>query len=292
MTNDPFFVVGTGRSGTTLFRNLLRHHPTIFIPRETHWLPILWAEFGASEVRTASIQATVDRVFMAKGRTPFERIMREDGLDGDEIRSSIRDRLGVTTTVAGFHRGLLELLAEQTRRTQTGDKTPDYGFFMATLLELFPESRFIHLVRDGRDVALSMSKVLSFRILAALELTRWWDVALDSEYRRGLDAADREMPPERFLELWLRRVRGIREEALKIPVDRYLEITYEDLLAAPVDVLRQVNAFLMLQGDESWIHEAAAMVRPGNLDRNRDNPVRTALGCRYPCELKAEGYSP
>lgn len=137
-----------------------------------------------------------------------------------------------------------------------------------------------------------MSKVLSFRILAALELTRWWDVALDGEYRKGLDAAESEIPPERFLELWLRRVRGMREEALKISDERYLEITYEDLLAAPVDVLQQVNAFLAFQGEEAWVQEAASMVRPGNRDRNRDNPVRAALGCRYPRELEAEGYLP
>lgn len=289
---DPFFIVGTGRSGTTMFRNLVRQAPRVCIPRETHWLPILWNEFGSRAVPTSRLQDLVDRVYMAKGRTAFERIALEAKRSTNDLRAAVASRVGARTTVAAYHRGLLAELGAATNADRPGDKTPDYGFAMERILGHFPDARFIHVVRDGRDVALSMSKVLSFRILAGLELTHWWAVALDRGYERGLPAAEAEIPIDRFLELWHRRVMRIRDEASRLPEDRVLEVTYESLLADPSGTLTRVDSFLGWNDAASWVHDAAALVRRDNLDRNRDSPVRRRLGTEHRSLLAEAGFTP
>lgn len=289
--SDPFFVVGTGRSGTTMFRNLLRQAPGVFIPRETHWLPILWNEFGTRSVPTARVQDMVDRVYMAKGRTAFERIALEAKRSTDDLRAAVSSRVGTRTTVAAYHRGLLAEVGAATNADRPGDKTPDYGFAMERILGHFPDARFIHVVRDGRDVALSMSKVLSFRILAGLELTHWWAVALDRGYERGLAAAEAEIPIDRFLELWHRRVMRIRDEASRLPGDRLLEVPYESLLGDPRGTLARVDSFLGWDDAARWVETSAALVRRENLARNLDDPMRSRLGTDHADLLEDAGFT-
>ncbi len=290
-TYDPFFVVGTGRSGTTMFRNLLRQAPGVFIPRETHWLPILWNEFGTRSVSTSDLQAMIDRVYMAKGRTAFERIALEAKRSTDDLRAAVASRIGARTTVTAYHCGLLAELGADANADRPGDKTPDYGFAMGRILGHFPRARFIHVVRDGRDVALSMSKVLSFRILAGLELTYWWAVALDRGYERGLAAAEADIPIDRFLELWHRRVMRIRDEASRLPGDRVLEVTYESILGDPCGTLTRVDSFLGWNDAASWTDAAASLVRRDNLARNHDDPVRCRLGTEHRELLAEAGFT-
>ena len=291
-TRTPFFVVGTGRSGTTMFRNLLRVHPDVFVPRETHWLPILWNEFGATDASTDRMQALVDRVTMAKGRTSFERIMLEQGIEGDELRRELRAALGTTTTIERYHRTFLQTIAQRCGRSTLGDKTPDYGLCMGVLRTIFPGARFVHISRDGRDVALSMSRVLSFRILAALDLTHWWSVAIDHQYERGLAKAAEAISPDVFFELWHRRIRRIRDEASRLATSSFLELRYEDLLADPAARLRDVHSFLGLPGGDAWTRDAASLVRSENRDRNAGSSDRTALGHTHAEALEELGFAP
>lgn len=291
MSASPFFVVGTGRSGTTLFRKLLCFHPEVHIPKETHWLPVLWNEFGDRTIPTSDIQAVVDRVYMAKGRTAFERIARQADLPPDRLHANVATRTGSQTTVADWHAALLGELASVLGAKRSGDKTPDYGFAMDTILRLFPTARFVHVVRDGRDVALSMSKVLSFRILAGLGLTHWWSVALDRGYERGLPAAADEIPIDRFLELWHRRVMRIRDEASRLPTDRFLEVSYESVLTDSRGTLERTREFLELDANEGWLDAARAFVRSDNLGRNDEDPVRRRLGVDHADLLVDAGFA-
>lgn len=276
-----------------MFRNLMRVHPEVFVPRETHWLPVLWNEFGSTAVLVSRLQSMVDRVYMAKGRTPFERIMLEHRLDADAVRTELREVLGSgPVTIAAYQNAFLGALAARHGRSIVADKTPDYGFCMAMLRGLFPGTRFVHIARDGRDVALSMSRVLSFRLLAAMDLTHWWSVALDRQYERGLEAAEGELPMDAFFELWERRLRRIRDEATRIPPASFLEVSYESLLADPAAALTEVHEFLELPGDHQWIAEAAGLVRRENRDRNAGSPERQALGRTHAGTLAELGFVP
>ena len=110
---------------------------------------------------------------------------------------------------------LFEAWSARENKPRWGDKTPQYVRHIPLLAELFPNARFLHIVRDGRDVALSWLR-------ARFGPQNLYTAAL----------------------LWRRWVRQGRAQGAGLPGHRYLEIRYENLLAETEAVLRQVTAFL------------------------------------------------
>ena len=107
--------------------------------------------------------------------------------------------------------------AEREGKTRWGDKTPAYIEHIDRLAEIWPDARFVHLIRDGRDVALSVMKV-PFGPNNAWAAAHSWADAI----RRGHKAAERHP-------------------------GRVLEIRYEDLVSEPAETVAAVCAFLELE---------------------------------------------
>jgi hypothetical protein len=135
-------VVGVGRSGTTLLRLMLDAHPELAIPPETHFVP-----------------AVIER---AKGGAGSEALIAElTGVRGwDELgvdAGQLRERVPAAAhgDAATVLRAFYALAAEARGKTRWGDKTPIYVTRMRAISATLPEARFVHLIRDGRDVALS-----------------------------------------------------------------------------------------------------------------------------------------
>jgi hypothetical protein len=133
------------------------------------------------------------------------------------------------------------------------DKTPGYVLHLDTLDSLFLEARFVHLVRDGRDVALSLR-----------EIDEWGPskVAGAAKY-------------------WVEHVQAGRDRAARLGRERYLEVRYEDLVAEPETTLRSVCAFMDLPFDPcmlSYYERAdevmAAIALPQHHERIRKPPTR------------------
>ncbi len=175
--------------------------------------------------------------------------------------------------------------------TIVGDKTPDYGLCMRLIDAIWPEAKFIHVVRDGRDVALSMSQVLRFRILAASGEYRWWPLGWKRNYERWLDRARADIPLGRFFEVWLRRLTGMRDEAMHLRSSSVLDISYAEILRGAAETLQRAGAFLSLPDDAGWIARASARVLPANLNRNRDRPEYAEMTRRFGDALAAAGFS-
>jgi hypothetical protein len=295
MTNDrpPFFVVGTGRSGTTMLRNLLRLHPRVHLPRETHWIPILFNSFGLRRVPVDELIGLVQQVYMAKGRSALERILAEEKIDDGAFSDRLRATLPADglASIAEFMNGFRRIIGEHRGRDLIGDKTPDYGLCMGTLQAIWPEARFLHIGRDGRDVAMSMSKVLSFRLLAAWGINHWWAIALQRQYEIKLDEADAEIPLERFFELWHSRIMRIRDERNRLRPGTYLEVSYEDLLSRSRETLNRIAEFLEFPEAESWIDASIAQIAGDNLGKNRARPEFRALTERYGEVLAPMGFA-
>jgi hypothetical protein len=212
------FVVGVGRSGTTLLRLMLDAHPELTIPPETHFAPQL-------------IRAAGKRRASAEGLTEIIASQRQWGDFGlDEAR--LRERIAAHDPLdaGGALRAFYGLYAERVGKPRWGDKTPIYVEHMREIASVLPEARFIHLIRDGRDVALS-------RIRRALE----------------------EPPPvDRIAKSWCRRIRDARKQARRLP--HYLELRYEDLVTDTEPTLRRVCEFVELPYDTAMLdyHQRAA----------------------------------
>jgi hypothetical protein len=229
------FIVGVTRSGTTLLRLMLDAHPELAIPLETHFVPDLIeaaSEQGTSPERLAEIVIA-------------HRRWGDFHLDADELRE--RFRTLEQPTPGAFVRAFYTLYAEREDKPRWGDKTPGYSRYMRTIEKALPEARFIHLIRDGRDVALSI-------------LRQDW----------GPDSVTKAAKK------WKRRIENGRSQASGL--NHYLEVHYEDLILDTEPTLRRICDFCELPWDPAVLkyHERAEarlqekardMHRPGRSPR-------------------------
>jgi hypothetical protein len=198
-------VVGVGRSGTTLLRLMLDAHPDLCVPGETGFLLPVFEALRAGE------QLDADR--FAHLVTSFPT-WPDLATDPAEFLAAVRrlDPFSVGRGTREFYRRYAEVRG----KSRWGDKTPVYGQFVPELLAVLPEAHLLHIIRDGRDVALSLR-------------TTWF------------------APGEGMAELarsWAAQVRSTRE--LAAGTDHCTEVRYEDLLAQPEDTLRRVCAAIDL----------------------------------------------
>jgi hypothetical protein len=246
VSDAPFFVVGSPRSGTTLVRRLLCAHPRLYIPGETGFVPFLRVDPAAP--LSADAAAAVLRRIGA--------LNRHWAHDPEELGPWPAD--GSLGELLGR---LYGLRAARYGARRWGDKTPGYVRYLAVIARIFPDCRIVHILRDGRDVALSA------RALWGAE--HWY---MDLHY---------------LLRQWAINVRSGRRDGALLGPRRYLEISYEELVTAPHEVMTRVLAFL---GEEPHraIDEAIESGEPVPGSRFHDGvhrPVSGASVARWRREL-------
>jgi hypothetical protein len=236
--NPYLFVVGCPRSGTTLLRRMLDAHPELAITPETHWIA-RWLERGIGVTREGF--ATPELVSRLLATSKFGRT----GIGRGELEGLVQSSGPVP--YADFVRGFFDLYGRNRGKSLVGDKTPGYVKHLPLLHELFPEARFIHLIRDGRDVSLSAIA-----------------------WRRGPKLAQRlttwQAQPVMTAALWWEQhVRSGREAGDSVGSDAYHEVRYEALVADPAGEMRSLCTFLDLRfyGAMLRFHEMRQRDEPG-----------------------------
>jgi hypothetical protein len=209
------FAVGMNRSGTTLLRMMLDAHPELTIPPETHFVPSL--------IKAVREEGTPEAALAAmKGH----REWADFGFSDEEVLGWFRalDDLRPGDAVRAFY----EAYARRVGKPRWGDKTPKYVMSMPLIQRAMPEVHFIHVIRDGRDVALSV-----------------------------LDRTVRDIDAAHVAGRWKKKVSTAREVAQRL--EHYLEIRYEDLILDTEPTLHQVCEFIELDWDPAMLeyHERA-----------------------------------
>ena len=232
------FVVGATRSGTTLLRLMLDAHPEMAIPSETHFIPDL---IKAYRLESATPERMCEVVTAHRRWGDFH-------LDPEELLERFRAIDPINPGDAA--RAFFQLYAEREGKTRWGDKTPGYVREMHRIESVLPEARFVHLVRDGRDVALSVL---------------------------GMNWGPSTVPEAAFR--WKKRILRAREQAPRI--GHYVEIRYEDLVRDTEDTLRRICEFIELPYDEAMLryHERAPerlQEKARDLDRGPDKAPQSA----------------
>jgi hypothetical protein len=207
MTAPPLLIVGVRRSGTTLLRVMLDRHPELAIPDESYFITQLADRHGG--------HPNLDTFLVDVRRLPT---LREWGITATDVRSRLRAGMTVGEAIATIY----EAYAAKQRKPRWGDKTPMYMQSLPLLERLFPEALFLHLVRDGRDAA------LSFLAMPEGIVTRTW--------AHPRSVAD-------FACQWRSEVEAARALGRRVGPSRYLEIRYEDLVGRPERELRRICAF-------------------------------------------------
>lgn len=209
--DDPFFIIGSGRCGSTLLRLILGGHSRIVIPPET-WFLLEWTRrFDATARLTKSeVEEVVDLTTNHYRWPDFE-------VNADEFRSQARAVQQPTL------RSLADLIFDEFRRREGcarwGEKTPRYFRIIPELSKIYPDARFIHLVRDGRDVAKS-----------------FYD-------RKWLGGCLHRNTAE-----WIEATAAVQRDCPQLGDSNFLEVRYEDLVLETEATIGRICDFL---GEES-----------------------------------------
>jgi len=254
-----FFIVGTSRSGSTLLRRMLDAHPGVDVLNESHWVPRMWDLFGDAAAPVEQLISVVERTHWDSGRRVVDVNLELVGGDWASLAGALRRRLGREASIAAFHDALVEeLFGSRPGVPSRGDKTPDYGFYMGTLQRLWPEARFVHVVRNGIDTALSMSRHSGCQLMISAGYDNWVPLSLGDDYRRHHRL---DLPFDRYVASWRRRMQRIRAESRRLHPGSYLEIRYERLTSEPHGVLRDVATHLDLAATDEWLTGCARLIR-------------------------------
>lgn len=177
----PFFILGCVRSGTTLVRNLLRRHPTLICPEETHYYR--WGEPFKSEHYT-------HRMFNNK------TIIRHRQIDGisDYAFKKIYDTANSRADLLMGH------IAECARINKLEsyrwfEKTPQNVYGMAMIANDFPQARFLHIVRNPLNVVASLKEGKIIKVNDIIGACSYWNEAV------SIIAHQKQGIPDRILEV-------------------------------------------------------------------------------------------
>jgi hypothetical protein len=211
----PLIVLGVRRSGTTLLRVMLDRNPALAVPDESYFVPQL-ARRHRGAVDPAAFLDDLRRL----------PTLVEWDLSPEVVAARLQPGMATGAAIAA----VFETYAAEHGKPRWGDKTPLYMQHLPLLERLFPDARFVHLVRDGRDAA------LSFLSVPAGIMTEGWG------YPR--DAAG-------FACQWATEVPAARALGARVGPTRYLEMRYEALVADPAAELRRVCEFAgLVFGDD------------------------------------------
>src|SRR5918997_19480 len=248
-----FFVAGEMRSGTSWLRHSLSDHPEIACGQEGSF-------FGRGydreeiPVYTGPVSSLTRALALSRDLKTWHALpwnLWSDGYDEDLRNLS---RLSVDY--------FLSKEVARTGRRIVGDKSPQHTENLDEIHEIYPDARIIHIVRDGRDVAVSAMHHwwrLSKDRGGVFELTPE-ELRLRDEYaedRQGFLASGRSIFTEgRLVQLarrWDRRTGKARRDGSTLYGERYLEIRYEDLLLDTPAVFGRVLEFLGASSEDRVI---------------------------------------
>ena len=148
----PFYIIGCGRSGTTLLRKLLLANDQVYIPPESYVLREMYYCFLRS--RKLNWEDLVDVVVSKLVYHPEFFTFKHNDRVAETIQK-LHQLPSSRRTFADLLNTLYISLAENHGRDDVklwGDKTPLNTLALNELIDTFPNARFIHLIRDGRDV--------------------------------------------------------------------------------------------------------------------------------------------
>ncbi|MFH0896203.1 MAG: sulfotransferase [Bacteroidota bacterium] len=214
-----FFIIGRTRSGTTLLRTLFDAHPNVTIPVECPFIGGYYLSYGKRKHWNAQrFERFVD--YLMKTRK-FSTL----NISREQLLSHLLPLAG-TVSYATICKTIISLYPSVFPKEEIqilGDKNPVYSLYFRYLPLIFPEARYIHLVRDYRDQILSTK-------------------AVDFEFHNTAIIAYK----------WKKSVR-ILERAKKKNPELFHTVKYEDLTADPVIQVQNICRFLNIPYQSSML---------------------------------------
>ena len=243
----PFFILGAGRSGTSLLSRMLNQHPNLAVPPESHLYNTFypWLRYyGDLTLPRNRANLVADTVASGPLRDWSPRLRADEVLaqiDGDGFGAVVN--------------GVMRAWAAKQGKRRWGEKTPKHVEYWKQISVDFKASPVIHVVRDGRDVALSMMEA-RFGPKSIYSCARAW-----KSYLHQMEDLRKGLPHELFLEIFYEELLGNSERVLReiceFLGERYapkMLFYYRDKSPYPTDVRNRKNLTkpVMVENKEKW----------------------------------------
>ena len=214
----PFFIIGSGRSGNTLLRSILCNHKEISIPPESYVLKDIFRKY-----KTFNFLNWEDKIKLILGEfesheefytweIDLQPVYRKLLLIDDEKRT-------LSNIIDEIYKHYSEIKFPEANIW--GDKTPINTLYLHWIYKMFPNAKYIHLIRDGRDVVSSYLKM--------------------GRYNNIQEAADR----------WSKSIKKSQELSKRTNQDQYYELYYEEMVSNPKEEIKKLCSFLNIEFDEN-----------------------------------------
>jgi len=195
--SPPFFILGCVRSGTTMLRDLLRLHPALAAPEETHFFR--WAEPFGSE---AYLRAVINNPVLKKHR-------EIDGITEEEFDAMAK----VAGSRSDLYRRYMALYIERRKpgARRWFDKTPQNVYGAAMIASQVPKARFIHIVREPVNVCASLRIGKVMKVERLTGAINYWRESVDivNTIKRGFPGRVHELKYEDLVRDPLPQIRSI-----------------------------------------------------------------------------------
>lgn len=218
----PVFVLGCPRSGTTVLYHMLLSAGNFAVYRaESNVFSILQPRFGS--LRSLKQRQKLLRYWLNS------KLFHVSGLDAGFIQERI---MGACHSPGDFLRIVMESIAEKQGVQRWADTTPDHLLYIPEIKKQIPNALIVHIIRDGRDVALSYAKQ---GWTHPLPWDRGEHLAMAGLYWEWIVAKGRKFGRELG--------------------DDYFELHYEDLVEKPHETLRALGEFIGQELDYDRIQQ-------------------------------------
>lgn len=220
----PVFVVGSSRSGTTLLYSML----------------LASGEFAIYEAETMLLEVCKPKYGDLKREINYERFIEDwinskqfhrSGLDVAKFKRNANE---YRKSYTDFLKYFMESIAKKQGKKRWAEQTPGHLFQMDDLSDAFPNAKFIHIIRDGRDVALSKRK------------EGWTGTRSNDPIKQLVCAAL----------TWEMCIKKGQAYGKKLG-DNYVEIRYEDIINNLDNVLKKINTFTQISLDQYQINHCS-----------------------------------
>jgi len=237
-------IVGTSRCGTTLLRSILNKNPAISFFNETHWIPKMYEFFGMQSVDWRDMLSVAKNTTWDSGKDLFTVNLQYSKYE--DVAVLLNDfeaalRIHNKVNIQQFSNILADILFDSP--VDWGDKTPDYGYYMDMIQQIFPDCKFIHVTRDGLATARSMSKHSGCQLMISGGYHNWCSLSHDKFYEKFNIVS---LPMTSYIKSWAIRMNRIRDESKRLKKNSYMEISYENILNQPKKVLEEIECFAQL----------------------------------------------
>lgn len=215
--DSPIFIIGVGRSGTTLIQSMLNAHSKIAFPTETHFVRYYLADKKRHQIL---FKDQIEDLFtIIKQDKDLQRL----NFDLEELFSTNRNSI---QTLTDFYDLILKTYLDLQNKAIIGDKDPKNLEFLHIIKKIYPQAKILHIIRDPRDVIISRLK---------------------ADWTKNKNVIYHSL-------IYSIQYQKAKKDGIRLFGDNYFDFHYEDLITEPENQLQEICHFLNINYEPSMLN--------------------------------------